>query len=280
MQFAYVCDTHTAVRLYGPRKSPPAPGLLDGWLLLLLRDGESYGRALVARLREGGTNIESHHAYRRLRALDLDGAITSRWTASDAGPRRRSYRLSRRGRRRLAELAESIAASSQLHETFLLAYRRHEEHPPDGSARDRADDSEEPAPQPDDDEDAGFGVEGEGEGDERAEPPKEARAPAVGNQLLAAWLLLLLQAGASYGYGLRRALADHRVRADPGAMYRVLRQLESDGWLQSRWMEPAAGPRRRLYRLTAKGRRHLEELVTVLRAAQDDHAAFLRAYEG
>ena len=63
-------------------------------------------------------------------------------------------------------------------------------------------------------------------------------------------------------------------------MYRVLRQLESDGWLQSRWMQPAAGPRRRLYRLTLKGRRSLEELVTGITDVQSSHAAFLRAYEG
>jgi PadR family transcriptional regulator, regulatory protein PadR len=274
------------MRLHVPAKSPPAPGLLDAWLLLLLRDGESYGRALVGRLRDGGTSIESHHAYRRLRALDLDGAIKSRWTASDAGPRRRSYRLAPQGRRRLAELTESITASSQLHETFLLAYQRHEEHTPTDAAREAADEFGEASPQPDgnsggssDDGDGGGSDARDGEGDERAAPSQEARAPAVGNQLLAAWLLLLLDTDASYGYRLRRALADHQIRADPGAMYRVLRQLERDGWLESRWMEPATGPRRRLYRLTPKGRRHLEELVTVLRAAQNSHAAFLRAYD-
>lgn len=257
---------------YAPRKSPPAPGLLDGWLLLSLRDAESYGRALVGRLSDRGISIESHHAYRRLRALDLEGAVTSRWTASDVGPRRRSYRLTPAGCRRLAKLAESIAASWQLHETFLRAYHRDDEHAHTHNRHNGPDHARGPSQQPDN-EDAVLC-----EGAEQARPSQEGVAPAVGNQLLAAWLLLLLEAGASYGYGLRRALADQQVHADPGALYRVLRQLEHDGWLRSRWMHPAAGPGRRLYRLTARGRRHLEELVTDITAVQSSHATFLRAY--
>lgn len=257
---------------YESRKSPPAPGLLDGWLLLLLRDGESYGRALVGRLRDRGISIESHHAYRRLRALDLDGAIASRWTPSEAGPRRRSYRLTPQGRRRLTELAASLTASSRLHETFLDAYQRlHDAPATTGSEHDLPD---EPSQQSDDDAQIVDGRRGD-----RAPPADAALPPAVGRQLLAGWLLLLLRPGPSYGYSLRRALAEHQVRADPGAMYRVLRQLERDGWLQSRWMQPEAGPRRRLYRLTATGRRHLEPLVTAIIGVHNGHAAFLRDYE-
>lgn len=260
---------------YEPRKSPPAPGLLDGWLLLLLRDDESYGRALVGRLGERGISIESHHAYRRLRALDLDGAVASRWTPSDAGPRRRSYRLTAKGRRRLTELVASLTASWQLHETFLYAYQHADEAPAtSGSDHHGGDEPRWPSQQPGD---GAQTVDGRGGG--RARPAEAALPPAVGRQLLAAWLLLLLRPGPSYGYGLRRALAKHHVRADPGAMYRVLRHLERDGWLQSRWMQPAAGPRRRLYRLTAKGRRHLAELVRAVMDVQNSHAAFLRAYE-
>lgn len=257
---------------YGSRKSPPAPGLLDGWLLLLLRDGESYGRALVGLLRDREMSIESHHAYRRLRALDFDGAIASRWTPSEAGPRRRSYRLTASGRRRLTELAASLTASSRLHETFLDAYQRaHDAPAATGSEHDLPDESSQ---QPDDDAQIVDGRRGG-----HAPPADAALPPAAGRQLLAAWLLLLLRSGPSYGYGLRRALAEHQVRADPGAMYRVLRQLERDGWLQSRWMQPEAGPRRRLYRLTATGRHRLEQLVTDIIGVQNDHAAFLRDYE-
>ena len=223
-----------------------------GWLLLSLREGESYGRALVARLRGRGISIDSNHAYRMLRALERDGAVTSRWTESDAGPRRRTYRLTRNGRRRLADVATTITASWQLHETFLRAYEeQRDERKPDAVRRvNRA-----PA------------------------PPAESAPPPVGRELLAAWLLLLLDRGPSYGYGLRRALGEDHVRADAGAMYRVLRELERDSSLESRWSRSVAGPRRRLYRLTAAGRGQLEALGTVTTGACDRYAAFLRAYE-
>ena len=224
-----------------------------GWLLLSLRDEESYGRALVAGLGERGIRIDSNHAYRMLRALERDGAVTSRWTESDAGPQRRTYQLTRNGRRRLADLATMITASWQLHETFLRAYegQRKEQKPDAGRRVNR----------------------------EQAPPSGSGPPPPVGRDLLAAWLLLLLERGPSYGYGLRRALDREHVRADPGAMYRVLRDLERDTWLASRWSRSVAGPRRRFYRLTAAGRRQLEVLGTATVDTCDRYAAFLRAYE-
>lgn len=223
------------------------------WLLLSLREGESYGRALVAGLGARGISIDSNHAYRMLRALERDGAVTSRWTESISGPQRRTYRLTRNGRRKLADLATVITASWQLHETFLRAYegQRTQQTPDPGRHVTRR----------------------------QAPPPASGPLPAVGRDLLAAWLLLLLDRGPSYGYGLRQALDHEHVRADAGAMYRVLRDLERDTWLASRWTRSVAGPRRRLYRLTAAGRRRLEALGTATVATCDRYAAFLRAYE-
>ena len=66
--------------------------------------------------------------------------------------------------------------------------------------------------------------------------------------------------------------------ADTGAVYRVLRKLERDGCAESSWAASAAGPRRRLYRLTDKGRQALAENVAVIAATRDDHAAFLQAH--
>lgn len=96
---------------------------------------------------------------------------------------------------------------------------------------------------------------------------------------MTAWLLLLVRDGASYGYELRRALDEHRLDVDPATVYRVLRGLERDGRVESRWMSPAAGPRRRFYRLTARGRRTLEDLTGRITAARDAHDAFLRSQE-
>lgn len=251
---------------------------LTAWLLLLLRDGESYGRALLGRLSDRGISVDAGLAYRTLRALERDGAVTSRWTEPQAGPRRRSYRLTRKGRRRLAELATDITATWQLHETFLRGYQRaHAGHASTSSELFGSEEPHEPSEQSNGDEH--LPVDGSDHAGHDAAPPRDAPAPTVGRELLAAWLLvLLLEREASYGYELRRALEEHRVRADPGALYRVLRELDRKGWLQSRWRRPAGGPRRRFYRLTPEGRRNLDELAAVITASRDSHTAFLNAY--
>lgn len=251
---------------------------LTAWLLLLLRDGESYGRALLGRLSDLGISVDAGLAYRTLRALERNGAVTSHWTEPQAGPRRRSYRLTRKGRRRLAELATDITATWHLHETFLRAHQRaHAAHASTSSEPSGSEEPHDPSQQSNNDEHAAIaGRDGAGG---KAPPPRDAPAPTVGRELLAAWLLLLLERDASYGYELRRALDEHYVRADPGALYRVLRELDREGWLQSRWRRPAGGPRRRFYRMTPEGRRKLDELAAVITATRDSHTAFLHAYE-
>ena len=115
------------------------------------------------------------------------------------------------------------------------------------------------------------------------EPDRPPASPAGSRQpsreLVTAWLLLLLERQATHGYELRRLLEAHGVTTEPGTIYRVLRKLESEGRAASTWGESSAGPRRRLYELTAHGRRHLGELVGAIRVTCDVHLAFLRAHE-
>jgi len=98
-------------------------------------------------------------------------------------------------------------------------------------------------------------------------------------ELLVGWLLLHLDAGATYGYDLRRDFDAQRLSPDPAALYRTLRQLEADKWVQSRWMRPAAGPRRRFYRLSGHGRRNLDDMARLIATFRDAHDAYLEAYE-
>ena len=98
-------------------------------------------------------------------------------------------------------------------------------------------------------------------------------------ELLTAWLLLLLNDGATHGYELRRLLEQHGVATETGAMYRTLRKLENEGRAASRWEDSVAGPRRRLYEVTNKGRRDLHDLVSSIRVTRDVHTAFLRVHE-
>jgi len=94
-----------------------------------------------------------------------------------------------------------------------------------------------------------------------------------------AWLLLLLRNGSSYGYELRRELAVRALDVDPAVMYRTLRDLERSAMIFSRWMHSDAGPKRRVYTITAAGRTELARTATSIRAERDGQSAFLAAYE-
>ncbi len=97
--------------------------------------------------------------------------------------------------------------------------------------------------------------------------------------LLTGWLLLLLEDGACHGYELRRRIAAHRVDADRSIVYRMLRRLERDGCVESGWTESVSGPRRRLYRLTPRGRLRLEETERRIEAVRNVQEEFMRARE-
>ena len=63
-----------------------------------------------------------------------------------------------------------------------------------------------------------------------------------------------------YGYTLRKALAEAGVEIDEGALYPMLRRLESQGLLTSEWREEDKR-NKRFYRLSADGAALLTELT-------------------
>jgi PadR family transcriptional regulator PadR len=88
----------------------PRSQLLQGALPLLilgaLADGELYGYEIAQRLgtRTRGVVTPSEGSlYPALHRLEAEGAVTAAWRAGDRGPRRRYYRLTKSGRRLLAE---------------------------------------------------------------------------------------------------------------------------------------------------------------------------------
>ena len=92
-------------------------------------------------------------------------------------------------------------------------------------------------------------------------------------------LLLLKKKGRSYGYDLAADLDEYALtdaEIERGALYRTLRQLELNGNLKSEWETEKAGPARRVYRLTAKGERHLDEWATVLDHVSKSMTRFVR----
>lgn len=86
--------------------------------------------------------------------------------------------------------------------------------------------------------------------------------------LLEPALLAALAAQPSHGYDLRRAveeLSGGLVCMDPGGMYRVLRRLEEESYILSKWSTGEHGPQRREYELTDRGRSLLRQWAEHLR---------------
>jgi PadR family transcriptional regulator, regulatory protein PadR len=63
-----------------------------------------------------------------------------------------------------------------------------------------------------------------------------------------------------YGYTLRSELADQGVEIDEGALYPMLRRLETQGLLSSEWREDAKR-QKRFYRLSDDGAAALSQLT-------------------
>lgn len=80
-------------------------------------------------------------------------------------------------------------------------------------------------------------------------------------------LLLLLSEREMHGYELLERLPElirEERRLDLGNLYRLLRSLEEEGVVRSRWDEGVPGPAKRVYRLTTSGRALLDEWVRAL----------------
>ena len=87
-------------------------------------------------------------------------------------------------------------------------------------------------------------------------------------------LLLLKKKHRSYGYDLSADLQECTLtdaEIERGALYRTLRRLEANGNVRSEWETDRAGPARRVYKLTAKGERHLNEWAAVLEHGFEIH---------
>jgi len=85
--------------------------------------------------------------------------------------------------------------------------------------------------------------------------------------LLEPAVLAAIAAEPAHGYDLRRAVEEMTqglVVLDPGGTYRVLRQLEKDGFVESRWSDGEFGPQRRTYKMTKDGRELLASWRTDL----------------
>jgi transcriptional regulator len=75
-------------------------------------------------------------------------------------------------------------------------------------------------------------------------------------------LKTLAQLGKLHGYGIvlhiQRA-SDDLLRVEEGSLYPALHRMEQSGWISSEWALTDTGRKAKYYRLTAAGRKQLEQ---------------------
>jgi PadR family transcriptional regulator PadR len=74
-------------------------------------------------------------------------------------------------------------------------------------------------------------------------------------------MLALLSKGERYGYEITQALNQGEgLGLSEGTIYPLLTRLLREGLIASRWQESPAGPPRKYYRLTERGREAMETM--------------------
>jgi len=89
-------------------------------------------------------------------------------------------------------------------------------------------------------------------------------------------ILLLLRERPAHGYDLLERLPEltGEQRVEMGNLYRLLRALEDEGLVSSKWDDG-----KRTYTITARGLQLLEQWAEALRTSQDRIGRFLERYE-
>ncbi|GAA2710888.1 helix-turn-helix transcriptional regulator [Micromonospora olivasterospora] len=97
-------------------------GLLHPLLLLLIFERPGHGYDLIERLDAMGvSDVEPGHVYRVLRGLERDRSVSSAWETAGAGPARRCYRLTAKGR---GDLRSWFVELAQLNQVIDACLRR------------------------------------------------------------------------------------------------------------------------------------------------------------
>ncbi|MGC2637569.1 MAG: PadR family transcriptional regulator [Acidobacteriaceae bacterium] len=75
-------------------------------------------------------------------------------------------------------------------------------------------------------------------------------------------LKTLAQMGRLHGYGIVQHIqrvSDELLRVEEGSLYPALHRMEQSHWIASEWALTETGRRAKYYKLTAPGRRRLDE---------------------
>lgn len=95
-------------------------------------------------------------------------------------------------------------------------------------------------------------------------------------------LLFLLTREDVHGYSLLDGLSEFGFdpqRVDPSMIYRILREMDEFGWVESYLGEESLGPQRRVYRILPAGEAYLADQIAHLRRRRDEIDQLLKAYD-
>ena len=102
--------------------------LIHPAILVVLAAGPLHGYRLVERLSElpmfGGQKPDASGVYRALKTMEAKNLMASAWTPSDAGPAKRSYRLTPAGARCLREWITTLEEYREGITVLLKAARK------------------------------------------------------------------------------------------------------------------------------------------------------------
>ena len=94
-------------------------------------------------------------------------------------------------------------------------------------------------------------------------------------------LLLLLSEKPSHGYELTEKYTEFgftEAGSDPGAIYRTLKLLDSEGFIKSKWDTDDPGPAKKIYSITDEGLELLSSWVSEIKERKKTFELFLKRY--
>jgi len=95
-------------------------------------------------------------------------------------------------------------------------------------------------------------------------------------------LLFMLLRNDAHGYALFDGLTEFKFKTDnmdPSMIYRILRDMESFGWVESSMGEESLGPQRRIYKILPDGEVCLAELMSGLKQRREEIECLIAGYE-
>jgi transcriptional regulator len=97
-------------------------GTIDLLILKTLARGSAHGYGITCAILNASQNqlrVEEGSLYPALRRLEAEGLIAAEWRASENNRRARYYELTRKGRKRVAEIEDEWRAHTAVIQSFL-----------------------------------------------------------------------------------------------------------------------------------------------------------------